>query len=207
MTNERIKRPWEEQYREDNVETMPWFCPDLDVDVADAIRRLAITPTTALDLGTGPGTQAIELARLGFTSTGTDISPSAVRKAQQRTKKESLAVDFVCDDVLESRLEGSFGLIMDRGCFHVLEPEQQQDYLISVAKLLAQNGYLLLKTFHKQEKSEEGPPNRFEASDIKKIFSGTFELIESHNSVFESTMDWNPKALFCILKKKTKELK
>lgn len=203
MDLDRIKRPWEEQYRDDDVETMPWFCPDLDRDVANAIHTLAITPTTALDLGTGPGTQAIELARLGFEATGSDVSPSAVRKAQQRAEKEGLNVSFVCDDVLNSRLEGYFDLIMDRGCFHIIEPEQQQDYLRSVASLLGQNGHLLLKTFHKQEKSEEGPPNRFEATDIAKIFSGTFELIETHDSVFESTMDWNPKALFCVLKKKT----
>lgn len=207
MTNERIKRPWEEQYRDDDVETMPWFCPELDVDVADAINRLVIAPTTALDLGTGPGTQAIELARLGFATTGTDISSSAVRKARLRAEIEGLSVSFICDDVLNSQLKGSFGLIMDRGCFHVLEPEQQQDYLRSVSDLLDQNGYLLLKTFHKQETSEDGPPNRFEAADIAKIFSSTFKLIESHDSAFESTMDWNPKALFCVLKKKTKELK
>ena len=207
MDLDRIKRPWEEQYRDDDVETMPWFCPDLDIDIANAINRLSISPTAALDLGTGPGTQAIELARLGFATTGTDISPSAVCKAQQRAEKEGLSVSFICDDILDSRLEGSFGLIMDRGCFHVIEPEQQQDYLRSVASLLGQNGHLLLKTFHKQEKSEEGPPNRFEATDIAKIFSGTFELIGSHDSVFESTMDWNPKALFCVLKKKYKETK
>lgn len=207
MDLERIKRPWEEQYRDDDVETMPWFCPDLDVDIANAIHTLAITPTTALDLGTGPGTQAIELARLGFEATGTDISPSAVRKAGQRAKIEGLSISFICDDVLNSQLTGGFGLIMDRGCFHVIEPEQQQEYLQSVGRLLDQNGYLLLKTFHKQETSEEGPPNRFEADDIAKIFSGSFELIESHDSVFESTMDWNPKALFCVLKKKYKETK
>lgn len=202
MDLDRIKRPWEEQYRDDDVETMPWFCPSLDKDVAEAIDSLDIGLGTALDLGTGPGTQAIELARLGFAATGTDISSSAVRKAQQRAEKEDLSVSFICDDILDSRLEGSFGLIMDRGCFHVIEPEQQQDYLRSVANLLRQNGHLLLKTFHKQETSEEGPPNRFEATDIAKIFSDTFELVESHDSVFESTMDWNPKALFCILKKK-----
>ncbi len=203
MSNERIKRPWEEQYRDDDVETMPWFCPNLDEDVADAVNRLDIKPGTALDLGSGPGTQAIELARLGFKTTGTDISPSAVRKAQQRAGKEGLNVRFVCDDILDSQLAGNFGLIMDRGCFHVIEPEQQRDYLRSVAELLDHNGYLLLKTFHKQETSEEGPPNRFEAADIAQIFSATFELIESHDSAFNSSMDWNPKALFCVLKKKT----
>lgn len=198
---ERIKRPWEEQYRDDDVETMPWFCPELDKDVANAIQSLAISPTTALDLGTGPGTQAIALAKLGFETTGTDISPSAVNKATERAKNELINVRFVCDDVLNSKLEGRFGLVMDRGCFHVLEPGQQQDYLHAVSRLLDEKGCLFLKTFHKQEMREEGPPNRFEADDISKIFGSTFELITCHDSVFESTLDSDPKALFCVLKK------
>jgi 2-polyprenyl-3-methyl-5-hydroxy-6-metoxy-1,4-benzoquinol methylase len=201
VSNDRIKRPWEEQYRDDDVETMPWFCPHLDKDIADAIKRLAIIPTTALDLGTGPGTQAIALGKLGFDATGTDISPSAVRKASERAEKEGITVTFVCDDILNSQLDGPYGLIMDRGCFHVIDAEQRQDYLHSVARLLDHNGHLLLKTFHKQETREEGPPNRFEAAEIAQIFSKTFELITCHDSVFESSMNSDPKALFCVLKK------
>ncbi len=203
---ERIKRPWEEQYRDDDVETMPWFCPHLDRDVAWAIERLPVTPAKALDLGCGPGTQAIELSRLGFEATGMDISPSAVRKAGERAKRENVAVTFICDDILETQLNGTYAVIMDRGCFHVLDTDQRPNYLHSVARLLDENGYLLLKTFHKQETREEGPPNRFEAADIVKIFSGAFEpfeLVECRDSFFESTMDWDPKALFCILQKKT----
>jgi len=202
---ERIKRPWEEQYRDDDVETMPWFCPELDKDVASAIQSLAISPTTALDLGTGPATQAIALAKQGFETTGTDISPSAVNKATERAKNELVNVRFVCDDILDSKLEGRFGLIMDHGCFHVLEPGQQQDYIVAVSRLLDEKGCLFLKTFHKQETREEGPPNRFEADDISKIFGSAFELITCHDSVFESTLDSDPKALFCVLKKVTGE--
>jgi len=202
---ERIKRPWEEQYRDDDVETMPWFCPHLDRDVAWAIETLPITPAKALDLGCGPGTQAIELSRLGFETTGTDISPSAVHKADARAKKEGVAVTFVCDDILKTQLKDTYAVIMDRGCFHVLDTDQRPDYLRSILRLLDRNGYLLLKTFHKRELREEGPPNRFEAADIANIFSGAFELIECRDSFFESTMDADPKALFCILRRKTED--
>jgi len=199
---ERIKRPWEEQYRDDDVETMPWFCPHLDRDVAWAIETLPIAPAKALDLGCGPGTQAIELNRIGFDVTGSDISPSAVCKADARAKKEGVVVTFVCDDILKTQLNDTYAVIMDRGCFHVLDADQRPDYLRSVLHLLDENGYLLLKTFHKQELREEGPPNRFEAADIEAIFSGAFKLIEYRDSFFESTMDSDPKALFCILQKK-----
>ncbi len=192
MDKERIKRPWEEQYRDDDVETMPWFCPHLDKDVAWAIETLSIAPAKALDLGCGPGTQAIELSRLGFETTGADISPSAVRKAGERARKEGMAVTFICDDILNTQLNDRYDVIMDRGCFHVLDADQRSNYLRSVLRLLDGSGYLLLKTFHKQETREEGPPNRFDAADIAKIFSGVFELVECRDTFFESTMDSNP---------------
>jgi len=198
---ERIKRPWEEQYRDDDVETMPWFCPDLDHDVAVAIDHLGLVAATVLDIGAGPGTQTIALGKLGFKATGTDISPSAVQKARARAANEQADVNFVCDDVLQTQLTGSFALIVDRGCFHVLEPERWPDYVSSVAQMLDAGGYLLLKTFHKQETSEQGPPNRFDADEIKNIFSPSFDLIDSKDSEFKSSLDFNPKALFCVLRK------
>ncbi|MDQ6986589.1 MAG: class I SAM-dependent methyltransferase [Mariprofundaceae bacterium] len=201
MEKPDITRPWEQQYRDDEVETMPWFIPNLDHDVSRSIEMLNLVPGKVLDIGAGPGTQAIALAKLGFAVTGTDISPSAVRKASARAKKEGVSATFICDDILNSRLNDSFALMIDRGCFHAIDNEQRQDYLHSVTRLLDKNGILLLKTFHKQETCEEGPPNRFEADDIRAIFSSGFDVLEARDSVFESTMDCNPKALFCVLKK------
>jgi len=196
-----IRRPWEEQYRDDEVESMPWFYPHLDVDVAAALEWLDIHSGKALDIGSGPGTQAIELARRGFDTTGSDISPSAVTKAAGRAENEGVSVRFVHDDVLDSRLTGPFDLIMDRGCFHAIDAGARPVYLQAVHRLLADGGHLLLKTFHKEERRKEGPSNRFEAEDIKSIFADYFELVYYRDSFFESTMDSNPKALFCILKK------
>ncbi|MBI1662851.1 MAG: class I SAM-dependent methyltransferase [Nitrosopumilus sp.] len=39
-----------------------------------------------MDLGTGPGTQALELSKIGFKVTGTDISQSAIEKAKKIIK-------------------------------------------------------------------------------------------------------------------------
>ena len=70
-----------------------------------------------MDLGTGPGTQALELAKRGFSVTGSDIAQSAIKSAQKMSER----VDFVTDDILESKFEDeSFDYILDRGCFHTL---------------------------------------------------------------------------------------
>jgi len=55
MNKQREFPDWEELYREKNVESMPWFNPDLDPDLDQALTKLNLHAGTALDLGTGPG--------------------------------------------------------------------------------------------------------------------------------------------------------
>ena len=43
-------------------------------------------PSRFLDVGSGPGTQAIALARRGFRVTATDLSVAAVEGARQRAR-------------------------------------------------------------------------------------------------------------------------
>lgn len=50
---------WEALYQDKPVETMPWFNPSLDADVEDALLTLDLSTGSLLDLGTGPGTQAM----------------------------------------------------------------------------------------------------------------------------------------------------
>jgi ubiquinone/menaquinone biosynthesis C-methylase UbiE len=54
-----------------------------------------------LDLGTGPATQAIELSKLGFQVTATDISENAIARAKSMSKD----IEFIVDDILESKLK------------------------------------------------------------------------------------------------------
>ena len=52
---------------------------ELDDELENALDELGLRGGNALDLSTGPGAQAIQLARRGFTVTATDISQAAIR--------------------------------------------------------------------------------------------------------------------------------
>lgn len=138
---------WEALYQENSVETMPWFNPGLDPDVEEALLTLDIGSGTVLDLGTGPGTQAITLAERGFQVTATDLSDTAIRQAAAKAEEKGLDISFRQDDILNSHLDHSFDLILDRGCFHVLPSGSRGDYVRTVANLLKPKKYLLLKCF------------------------------------------------------------
>ena len=189
---------WDTYYKKNDLETMPWFSAELDHDIKEAVQGL--DGGDFLDLGSGPGTQAIELRRLGFNATGSDISEAAMTKAAKLGH-----ANFVVDDILDSKLpENGFDYILDRGCFHVFDSEKHQDYLKSVKKILRDNGILFLKCMSKKETNlpEDQGPHKYEESEIREIFSSDFDIQTAKDTVYYCTIDPLPKAIFFIMRKK-----
>ena len=174
MVNIRSYSSWDELYRDANVKDLPWYSNNLDLDLEQELKSRNITKGDFLDLGTGPGTQAVKLANLGFNVAASDISRNAIHKASKLSSK----VRFITDDILNSKLpEKSFDYIFDRGCFHTLPQSDWQHYLKNTKSILKDNGLLFLKTFSKKEPGTFGP-RRFSPDEIFDIFSNDF-IIES----------------------------
>ncbi|MFQ5330231.1 MAG: class I SAM-dependent methyltransferase [Thermodesulfobacteriota bacterium] len=201
MTEHRELPDWEQRYSDDEIESMPWFYPDLDPDIEEALTRFGISSGRVLDLGADPGTQAIALARKGFHVTATDILATAVRKGAERARSVGVAVDFLVDDIVESRLEGKFDLIFDRGCFHALSPEQRGEYVERTALLPEPGGFLFLKCFSHRETMKEGPYH-FTPEQIEEIFSSDFLVRSIDETVFHGTLESYPKALFSTIERR-----
>ncbi len=200
MAKQRELPDWEQLYQEKEVESMPWFNPELDPELDQALTRLELHQGAVLDLGTGPGTQAIALAERGFQVTATDLSATAIRKAESRAKAKGLDIAFKQDNILNSQLDQDFDFAWDRGCFHVFPPEQRQDYVQVVARLIKPDGYLFLKCFSYLQPGEEGP-YRFTGEEIQEIFNRHFQVCSVIETVYQGTLDPLPRALFCILQR------
>ena len=66
---------WETLYKSQKIETMPWYNENFDSDLEKELdERKIINDGKFLDLGTGPATQAIWLAKRGFKVIGSDLS-------------------------------------------------------------------------------------------------------------------------------------
>ncbi len=192
---------WDSYYKENKVEEMPFYKKNLDPDLEYQINSMNLTKGKFLDLGTGPGTQAIQLDKLGFDATGSDISKSAIEKAQQLSSN----VSFVVDDILNSSFpDNTFDYILDRGCFHVFEPSLREKYLNQIKRILKNNGMLFLKVMSIEEKgmSDDEGPQKFSQQEVLDTFEKDFEVIEIKPTVYYGTLDPLPKALFAVLKKK-----
>ncbi|MDQ6954465.1 MAG: nitroreductase family protein [Mariprofundaceae bacterium] len=196
---------WEARYQETTIEQLPWFYAELDDDIQQSLDTLHLTSGSALDLGCGPGTQALSLAKRGFVVTASDVSWTAIESARKLAVAEQADITFHVDNVLNSALNQQFDLIIDRGVFHCFpESNDQQAYLDTVGRLLPAGGILLLKCFHKDETCEMGPPGRYDEADIRRFFADDFELIEARSTRFGSpSCADSPMALFCVLKRLT----
>ena len=200
MNKPREFPDWEQLYQDREVESMPWFNPDLDPDLDQALTKLNLHTGAALDLGTGPGTQAMALAERGFKVTATDISEAAVSRAQSIAKEKGLDISWKQDDIFNSKLDLEFDLVFDRGCFHVFPPERRHDYIRVVGRLIKPKGYLFLKCFSHLQPGEEGP-YRFTPEEIREIFSSQFKVCSVEETVYQGTLDPFPRALFSVLEK------
>jgi len=201
MTLKKNLPDWDSFYKETNVKEMPWYEQNLDADLAAQINSMNLKEGKFLDLGTGPGTQAIELAKLGFESTGADISKNAIAKAQELSSD----VNFVEDDILNSSfVDDEFDFILDRGCFHVFESSLRKKYLSQIKRILRDDGILFLKVMSKEEKGlpdEEGP-YKFSEQDILDIFEKDFQILDIMPTVYYGILTPLPKAIFAIIKQK-----
>ena len=128
-------RDWNNLYSSQNVETMPWYNENLDSDLEKELERRKIAKGRILDLGTGPATQAIQLAKRGLQVTGSDISEAAINRANEvyLHDNKDKEISFIIDDILNSKIKDkSFDYIFDRGCFHVLPIEKRPGRTIQV---------------------------------------------------------------------------
>jgi len=191
---------WNELYQKENVENLPWYSPKLDHDLKKTLEKIKPSQKIILNMGEGPGTQAIALAKMGYRVTATDISEAAIEKAKKLAGKENVNIDFIVDDITRSKLKKKFPMIFDRGVFHVLPPKERENYVKIVHNLLDKDGILFLKCFSWKE-TRPGP-HRFRPEEIREMFSKHFNIESIKETYFEGSLEDFPKALFVIMRKK-----
>ncbi len=204
-SNSRGFPEWDSMYKNQQVETMPWYNEKLDSDLEEEIsKQKALHKGRFLDLGTGPATQAVQIARKGHLVTGSDISQAAIHRAKEVYGSEP-NVSFVVDNILHSNFkEDEYDYIFDRGCFHVLHPSDRLTYVKQIKRILKEDDILFLKCFSINEK-REGGPYRFSKKKISEIFEKeSFKVIKIKDTVYQGTLDPLPAALFVVLKNSKK---
>jgi SAM-dependent methyltransferase len=113
--------------------------PELTAALSDGWLR---PPGRALDIGCGLGLEAAMLSEAGFRAVGVDLSSVALARASAAHPE----VSFVKADVRSLPFaDGDFEVLLDRGCFHYLEPADRSRYASEAKRVLRPGGRFLLR--------------------------------------------------------------
>jgi SAM-dependent methyltransferase/3-polyprenyl-4-hydroxybenzoate decarboxylase len=123
---------------------LPWVTDDCDADLAAALAAHGKPPGPLLDVGTGLGQVARHAAGAGYHVVATDVSDAALALARGRGGGEGIV--WLRDDIAASALAGSFAVVVDRACLHVLPRARHAAWAAAMRRLVAPGGVLLVKT-------------------------------------------------------------
>jgi SAM-dependent methyltransferase len=175
---------WDQRYVDDDL---PWDSGKPDIHLRHFIEGLRTASCKVLEVGCGTGTNSIWLAKHGFEVVGLDLSPVAIERAKLKASKAKVSCQWLSADILRDPVPGSpFGLIFDRGCFHVFnEAQKQARFAKRVAELLEEDGiWLSLIGSTDGPLRDTGPP-RLSAQGIVAAAEPHFEVLNLKSSTFD----------------------
>ena len=191
---------WEERYSTTRPEKLPWNAGGPDPDLSRLVRNGRIRPGQALDLGAGPGHDAVFLSQQGFNVIAIDISPTAVKLARENASAAGLFGFFQQGDIRKIPVEDGFvDFVNDRGCFHVLAPLDRPLAVSEIGRVLRRGGIFLLRVFSDQEPPGDGP-HRFTRKELDDAFQGKFRILEFWEGRFEGSA--KPRSYSMLMEKK-----
>ncbi|HEX6359820.1 class I SAM-dependent methyltransferase [Actinophytocola sp.] len=180
---------WWDSFYADRDRNVPFFVSKPDENLVSYLDRGVLGPGRALDLGCGPGRNAIYLASRGFQVDAVDLSMSAIAWGEERAREAGVDVRFLRGDAFApDYLDGQYDLIYDSGCLHHLPPHRRVSYLDLVERRLVPGGHLGLTCFAVGEMGSEVPDDElyrdgtlggglaFSADSLRWIFSELTEV-------------------------------
>jgi hypothetical protein len=132
----------------------------------------------ALVVGSGLGSDAEFLARLGFHTTAFDIAPTAIRLSQERFPDS--AVHYLVADLLDPPHEwrGAFDFVLESITVQALPPAFHAETTARVTEFVAPGGLLLVLSAASDDGEEpDGPPWPLTRAEIEAFGTGDLERV------------------------------
>ncbi|WP_428951372.1 class I SAM-dependent methyltransferase [Streptomyces sp. cg35] len=141
---------WWDRFYADRNRDIPFFVDKPDENLASHLDEGPLRPEghRALDLGCGPGRNAVYLAARGYDVDAVDQSATAVTWGRERAAASGVDVRFHQGDLFDVPLPHStYDLVYDSGCLHHLPPHRRVSYLALLDRVLAPGGHFGLTCF------------------------------------------------------------
>ena len=186
----------------------PWDSGKPDYNLINIVTQKPILSCKATDIGCGTGNNAIWLAQHGFEVTASDVSDTAIQKAQEKATAANVKCTFIVGDFLSQEIaDAPFGFAFDRGCFHAFDSDKERArFAVTVAYVLDRGGLWLSLVGNADEyRDAPGPPRRT-AKDIVTAVEPYFKILSLESGYFDSNHPNSPKAWICLMQKREQAL-
>jgi SAM-dependent methyltransferase len=132
----------------DREKGIPFFKNVPDENLVSYLSNGLLTSGKVLELGCGPGRNAIYLARNGWEVDAVDVSETSLQWARERAADSDVSIRFIHKNIFDLDIEaGGYDLVYDSGCFHHIAPHRRLSYTKLINKALKKNGHFALTSF------------------------------------------------------------
>jgi len=169
----------DEIYRKMSPEQIPWNIEEPPDSLVELLDKERVQPCKVIEFGCGLGNYTRYLSSRGFDATGVDISPTAIRLAEENARKKGLMCTFIVADVLGDlkEVEGTFDFAYDWELLHHIFPKQRRKYVENVYGKLKLGGSYLSLCFSEKD-PQFGGMGKYRKTQISTVlyFSSEAEL-------------------------------
>lgn len=147
LLQENSQFSWDNFYA-NREKQIPFFVNAPDENLVSYFEQGLFHSGRALELGCGPGRNAIYLAEKGFSVDAVDLSEEGIAWGRERASEKNIDINFINKSIFDLELEeGTYDIVYDSGCFHHIAPHRRMSYLELLNKVLKPNGYFGLTCF------------------------------------------------------------
>jgi cyclopropane fatty-acyl-phospholipid synthase-like methyltransferase len=186
MLDDFLREPKEfwENFYEDRTKGIPFFrIKGPDENLVEYFNN-GLAPKRVLELGCGPGRNAIYMAKKGCEVDALDISANAINWARERSNEEGVSIHFHCINLFDFEFDPhSYDFVYDCGLLHHLAPHRRLTYFEMIKKALKKDGHLGIVCFNTDGALDTSDWDVYKEKSLKRGIGYTEERLKA---VFEN---------------------
>lgn len=150
MLDSLLREPsefWDNFYADRNKK-IPFFENKPDENLVAYFNSNLMDSGRVLELGSGPGRNAIYFAEQNCEVDTIDLSLTSIQWAKERAIEKQVDIHFIHDSLFNVKLEpNTYDIIYDSGCFHHIAPHRRTSYKELVWNALKPGGLFAITCF------------------------------------------------------------
>lgn len=147
LLKENSRFNWDDFYK-DRGKKIPFFKNIPDENLVRAFEEKTLLPGKVLELGCGPGRNALYFAKQGCSVDAVDLSEEGLKWGEERARQDQVSITFIHQNIFDLNVEeGTYDIVYDSGCFHHIPPHRRQTFIQLVQKALKPGGIFGLTCF------------------------------------------------------------